>query len=80
MRYRARNYIEDWQRVSVRNTGRFMSVRWSASKAEGAFFDSCGMALFECFATVFLGGYIWRRLNVDVRNLSMYPLHKGVMG
>lgn len=42
-----------------------------------AFFDSYYMTLFECFATVFFGGYIWRSLNVDVRNLSMYPPHRG---
>lgn len=42
-----------------------------------AFLDSYCMTLFECFATVFFGGYIWRSLNVDVRNVSMYPPNRG---
>lgn len=41
-----------------------------------AFYDSYCMTLFECFATVFFGGYIWRSLNIDIRNLSVYPPHR----
>ena len=42
-----------------------------------AFSDSYYMTLFECFATVFFGGYIWKSLNVNVRNFSIYPPRRG---